>query len=276
MLLDKHTIVEQLTPLYGEREAGLIVHNLYLDLFNGRQQLAAEDIRILESSVKRLLQYEPLQYVTGKAFFRDFVLSVAPGVLIPRPETEELVDIAIRVAKNKKCHHVLDIGTGSGCIALALKKAIPHLKVTAIDKSAEALTIAKENAQKLGLDIEWLACDFLDEKSRSALTPSDLIVSNPPYIGREESHTLAPNVLRYEPELALFAEGDPLVFYKAIARFGFSAQIPVVCEINEKWGSETRTCFLDAGYSNVLIHQDLQGKDRFVIADIQLPITSGS
>lgn len=266
--MDKHTIVQQLIPLYGEREAGLIVQNLFLDLFDGRQHLKAEEIRILESSVKRLRAYEPLQYVTGKAFFRDFVLWVAPGVLIPRPETEELVDIAIRLAKSKKCRHVLDIGTGSGCIALAMKKEMPDMKVTAIDKSGEALSIARENALRLDLDVEWLTCDFLDEKFRSELIPPDLIVSNPPYIGREESNTLAPNVLRYEPELALFADGDPLVFYRAIAGYGFSLQVPVVCEINEKWGNETRTCFSDAGYNHVEIQQDLQGKDRFVIADL--------
>jgi release factor glutamine methyltransferase len=262
---DKQIWLGQLTGIFGEREAELMLRYLSQDLFDGRVSLTAEEQIQYDKACLRLVNHEPLQYITGKAYFRDIVLHVGPGVLIPRPETEELVDWVIQYAQNRKIRHILDIGTGSGCIALSIKKSLPYVKITAIDKSTDALAIAAQNANDLGLEIELIECDFLDPAQREKLPECDLIVSNPPYIGRDEEHTLPVNVMTYEPSMALFAEHDPIVFYKAIAAFAAASKIPVFCEINEKKGTETLNCFLSAGFENATIKKDLQGKDRIVI-----------
>lgn len=255
-----------MTGIYGEREAELLLRYLSLDLFDGRQSLTPDEQIRFEKACLRLTNYEPLQYITGKAYFRNLVLHVEPGVLIPRPETEELVDLVIQYAQNREIRHILDIGTGSGCIALALKKELPNVQITAIDKSGAALAIAAKNGKDQGLNITWLEGDFLDEICRNSLPSFDLIVSNPPYIGTEEAATLDANVLEFEPAMALFAEGDPLLFYKAIAAFGAKIKCPVFCELSEKRGAATVSCFENAGYRDVVLIKDLQGKDRFVVA----------
>ncbi|MBK8700421.1 MAG: peptide chain release factor N(5)-glutamine methyltransferase [Saprospiraceae bacterium] len=262
----KAELVEVLLPLYGEREAAVMARYLFLDLFDGRSDLNASEQVILENAADRLLRHEPLQYITGKAYFRDLVLYVAPGVLIPRPETEELVDLVLTYVQKHQISHILDVGTGSGCIALALKKELPEVEITAIDKSEAALEIARRNARTLDLNIELMPCDFLSSESRLTLPAVDLIVSNPPYIGTDEAQTLSPNVLEYEPAMALFAEGDPLVFYKAIAAYAALHHTPVFCEINERLAQEARNCFLKADYDQVVVHKDLQGKDRMLVA----------
>lgn len=259
-------MISALAEVYEPREASLLINYLHQDLFGGRNQLSPDENQVLEAAFQRLLRHEPLQYITGKAYFRDLLLYVAPGVLIPRPETEELVNLALEYAQNRKISHILDIGTGSGCIALALKKKLPDVKITAIDKSEEALAIAQKNAIDLDLEIDLKRCDFLSEQDRKTLTGADLIVSNPPYIGREEEVVLAENVLAYEPHMALFADDNPLIFYKAIAAYGGASHTPVICEINERWGAETKTCFILAGYKNVAIYKDMQGKDRIIMA----------
>ena len=264
--MDRQAMISALAEVYEPREASTLINYLYLDLFDGRSQLSPAETSILEAAFHRLLKQEPLQYITGKAYFRDLLLYVAPGVLIPRPETEELVNFALEYAQNRKISHILDIGTGSGCIALALKKKLPDVKITAIDKSEEALAIARKNAVDLDLEIDLKRCDFLLEQDRKTLTAVDLIVSNPPYIGREEETSMAANVLSYEPHMALFADDDPLIFYKTIAAYGGATNTPVICEINEMWGAETEACFVSAGYGDVNIFKDMQGKDRVVKA----------
>ncbi len=264
--MDRQAMISALAEVYEPREASLLITYLYQDLFGGRNQLFPDENLVLEDAFHRLLKHEPLQYITGKAYFRDLILYVTPGVLIPRPETEELVNFALVYAQNRKISHILDIGTGSGCIALSLKKKLPDVKITAIDKSEEALAIARKNAIDLDLAIDLKRCDFLLEQDRKTLTGADLIVSNPPYIGREEEVVLAENVLAYEPHMALFADDDPLIFYKAIAAYGGASKTPVICEINERLGAETQACFVLAGYKNVVIYKDMQGKDRIIMA----------
>lgn len=265
--MDRQAMISALAAVYEPGEAALLVTYLYKDLFGNKKSLnEAEELR-LEDAFQRLLRQEPLQYITGKAFFRDLQLFVAPGVLIPRPETEELVDFVLSFVKNREIRHILDIGTGSGCIALALKKALPDVNITAIDKSEEAIGIARKNATDLGLEIDLRVFDFLNTDQWSYLPMVDLIVSNPPYIGREEESSLAPNVVAYEPHLALFAETDPLIFYKAIAEFAQAAYTPVICEISEFRGLETKNCFMASGFLQASIHQDLQGKDRILLAN---------
>ncbi|MBK7007761.1 MAG: peptide chain release factor N(5)-glutamine methyltransferase [Saprospiraceae bacterium] len=149
--MDRQAMISALAELYEPREASLLINYLHQDLFGGRNQLSPDENQVLEAAFQRLLRHEPLQYITGKAYFRDLLLYVAPGVLIPRPETEELVNLALEYAQNRKISHILDIGTGSGCIALALKKKLPDVKITAIDKSEEALAIAQKNAIDLDL-----------------------------------------------------------------------------------------------------------------------------
>lgn len=265
--MDRQAMISALAEVYEPREAALLVSYLYKDLFGGKISLNAADELRLDEAFQRLLRQEPLQYITGKAFFRDLELFVAPGVLIPRPETEELVDFVLSYVKNREIRHILDIGTGSGCIALALKKALPDVKITAIDKSEEAIGIARKNANDLGLEINLRLFDFLDPDNWTSLPRVDLVVSNPPYIGREEEVTLAENVLAYEPHMALFADDDPLIFYKALAAYAGASLIPVICEISEFRGLETKNCFLATGFLQASIHQDLQRKDRILLAN---------
>ncbi len=222
----------------------------------------------IEAIVKRLKTFEPIQYILGETEFLDLSLRVNASVLIPRPETEELVQWIID-SGHPSLSSVLDVGTGSGCIALALKKRFKSARVTAVDFSEEALNTARENARKNRLNVEFFRGDILNwEKTNWEMT--SLIVSNPPYIRKEERKMMAPNVLDYEPEHALFVpDCDPLIFYREIA--GLAAQKLrkkgwLYFEINENSGTQMEELMKKAGFLKIELKKDIRGKIRMLRA----------
>jgi release factor glutamine methyltransferase len=223
----------------------------------------------LNSLIVRLNKHEPIQYILGEANFFGRSFRVNPSVLIPRPETELLVDEIKKYSRliNYNPIQILDIGTGSGCIAISLALEIPNSLVTAIDISTDALACAKENALALGASIEFKKLDILTE---SLTDPVDLIVSNPPYISMEEKKSMKKNVLEHEPHLALFTpENNPLIFFQAIAsqcKKYLAANGSLWMEINERFGKEVHELLEEQGFKNVQILKDLDGKDRIVWA----------
>ncbi len=221
-------------------------------------------------AVKDLLNNKPVQYILGYTEFYDLKFEVNTDVLIPRPETEELVDLVIKENISKQGIDILDIGTGSGCIAISIKKHIPGAKVTAIDISAGALNVAKRNAEKNNLETDFRQIDFLDERSREKLSEFDIIVSNPPYVRKLEKERMKKNVLDYEPDIALFIDDDdPFVFYNAIAEFAkyhLKENGKVYCEINQYLGEDTADIFIAAGFNEVEVIDDINGNARILKA----------
>ncbi len=221
--------------------------------------------------IARLNQNEPVQHIIGSAEFCGLTFNVSGSVLIPRPETEELIRlITRRYSEPDEKVSILDIGTGSGCIAIVLSRFLPHAQVTAWDVSEEALEVARENARQLLTDVKFENVDILDKNAERPDTRFDCIVSNPPYVTYSEAENMQPNVLRFEPHQALFVEDhDPLLFYRAIAEYGqthLTANGRCYVEINEHFGAETKELFAGYGYADVQLRQDIQGKDRFVRA----------
>lgn len=224
-----------------------------------------ENIHILLS---RMLNHEPIQYVLEEAWFYGMRFFVNKHVLIPRPETEELVDWIIKENRQRtKPIKVLDIGTGSGCIPIVLKKYLPAAEVLSLDVSAEALEVAKQNATTKNLEINFIQLDFLDSSTWNDLPKSDIIVSNPPYVTFNEKSSMRENVLNYEPHTALFVpDEDPLVFYRAIAEFGkthLNEGGQIYCELNADLGEKTRELFNEYGYKSEL-KLDMQGNQRMM------------
>ncbi|HAA15341.1 MAG TPA: peptide chain release factor N(5)-glutamine methyltransferase [Cytophagales bacterium] len=221
----------------------------------------------LQSVLDRLSQHEPIQYVLGHAWFCGYRFRVTPEVLIPRPETEELVQWTQETVSEPQAQ-VLDIGTGSGCIAISLKLRQPAWEVYGLDVSGGALEVARENAEALKADTRWLQVDIL--QSQPTLLPLDALVSNPPYVRVSEMEQMEANVLDYEPSRALFVnDAAPLIFYQRIAFLGTRLLKPggwLLVEINEAMGPETLELFRNTGYRDVTLKQDLQGKDRMVRA----------
>ena len=218
--------------------------------------------------IQRINRHEPIQYVLGKAEFYGRAFAVDGSVLIPRPETELLIRAVLK--EKKFSPTILDIGTGSGCIAITLAVEIPSSEVYAIDISKEALTVAQQNAENLKAKVNFSKFDILaNEKLEHWF---DIIVSNPPYIAEREKKEMNSNVLDFEPPLALFVtDKDPLVFYKAIARRGKSLLKPggkIFVEINELFGKELKQHFRNEGYSNVSIEKDINNKDRILMAEL--------
>jgi release factor glutamine methyltransferase len=218
-------------------------------------------------AVKALKQHKPIQYVLGKADFYGLKFKVNENVLIPRPETEELV--ALIINENKAANlSILDIGTGSGCIAISLAKHIVGSKVSAIDISEKALEIAKQNAKFNQVEIEFIQQDILNPAEH--FQQFDIIVSNPPYVRDLEKQEMTSNVLDFEPHLALFvSDENPLVFYNAIADFAKTHLTPsgkLYFEINEYLGEETKKLLTDKGFKNVELIKDLNGKNRILRA----------
>lgn len=219
------------------------------------------------SYLQKLKSGIPVQYVFNTSCFYGIDLEVNSDVLIPRSETEELVSWILNDYKLSKPIHVLDIGTGSGCISIALKKHKPDWKVTAIDISERALELARRNALKYQLEIDFIQTDFI--KSKNELKDSyDLIVSNPPYVSRNELHLLDKTVLEHEPAIALFPNGeDPFIFYKEIAAWAsqhLKNTAALYFELNEFFADEIRTIFLNSGFGNVQFRKDMQGKKRMI------------
>ena len=266
-----------LAEKFPQREAELLMRILMEDLFgiDWNRQLMNPDLRIdehqhyqLGEAVKRLLAGEPVQYVTGMARFNDLLLKVSTAVLIPRPETEELVQkIGTSLPANKHMR-IWDIGTGSGCIAIALAKHFTNAEVIAFDVSEEALQIAKENAESNGAVVTFVQDDVLNPTSDFFDQPVDLVLSNPPYVCNSERAAMEANVLDWEPEKALFVpDDDPLRFYRqilALAKKQLNPEGQVWFEINERMGVEMLSLCREMGFSNAEVLQDFAGKPRFV------------
>lgn len=229
--------------------------------------LTAKEISALDSIIDRINQNEPVQYILGKADFfgREFVVN--PSVLIPRPETELLIEEVLKHATPAP-GKISDIGTGSGCIAITLSCELPQKQVYAFDISEVALKTAKGNADKLNAHVTFQQVDILNEEI--TLNDFEFIVSNPPYVAVSEKDAMNANVLDYEPHLALFVpDDDPLIFYKIIAERGVRSLRSggrIIVEINERFGKEVKEVFMNAGLRDACILKDLQGKDRIVSA----------
>ena len=224
----------------------------------------------LQEQIDRLLHFEPIQYIFGHTLWAGLDLKVTPATLIPRPETAELVEQIDRFAQREKAAllakgspvRVLDIGTGSGCIAIALKKHHPEWDVTGIDLSAEAIEVAKENAVRNEADVTFLTADVFDSSGFNGHF-FDLVVSNPPYICESEKNSMRRNVLDYEPASALFVpDEDPLLFYRRIAslRLGFF----LFFEINEHFPDEIERLLRQNNYTDIQITNDIYGKPRII------------
>ena len=279
----------RLLPLYDEREAKAVVRTLLEERFNltltdlytdGLDRLTDDEKARMETLIERLEAGEPVQYVVGKARFcgRDYM--VTSGVLIPRPETEMLCKEVISAYNRPYCAlqppeplRVLDIGTGSGCIAVTLALDLWNCTVKAWDISGDALIIARENAHRLQAHVNLELQDALnpDEMALNA-PPFDIIVSNPPYICARESKDMAKHVLAHEPHTALFVpDDDPLLFYRSIARYGLSHLKPsgmLAFEINPIYAEETCKMLEHMGYEQIESKEDQYGKERIVIARI--------
>ena len=231
-----------------------------------KEELDTDSKQEIGKIVERLKSYEPLQYILGETEFFGLKLKVAPGVLIPRPETEELVQWIVESVKDKPVS-VVDIGTGSGCIALALKNELKDARVTGIDFSETALKMAHANARENQLPVSFVQADILNWEKYN-WEPFDIIVSNPPYVRELEKRAMHSNVLKYEPGEALFVSNDdPLIFYREIGKF---AQIflkeggELYFEINENLGRETEKLMSDFNFRDVVLKNDLHGKERML------------
>lgn len=261
-----------LEPLYGNGEARAIT-DYVLDVCFGLskadilcgavEEMTAEKAAELNKIFGRLTEGEPVQYVLGRAEFSGRWFSVRPGVLIPRPETEELCAWITADSKASASPKVLDIGTGSGCIAITLQLDMPESKVTAWDISADALSVARENAQRLGANVNFVRQDALNAKSEGEW---DVIVSNPPYICEKEKKDMAVNVLEHEPHTALFVpDADPLLFYRAITRLAvqtLSKGGRLYFEINPIYADDTCRMMRAEGMTAVELRSDMYGKQR--------------
>lgn len=270
-------------PIYGEREAATIAEWVIesvtgqkrIDrLINNNQLINTENETAINLIIKRLLTHEPIQYILGKAWFYGMELSVDKNVLIPRPETEELVSWIIETVKGwpeptGRNYKLLDVGTGSGCMAIALKNNLPTcFEIWACDKSDAALTTARKNADNQSTLVDFLSIDFLDTMQWAQLPHADIIASNPPYIPLAGKTSMNNNVVDYEPAMALFVpDENPLVFYKALASFGkekLQTGGLLFVEIHEDLGKNITDLFIREGYTDVECRKDMQGKDRMV------------
>jgi release factor glutamine methyltransferase len=271
--------LSELSPLDSERESiALFLLSAALGNFKrsdlvikGNQPVDDDAASLVFIGIQKVLEGIPVQYAIGKSWFCDLEINVSPDVLIPRPETEELV---YRIIEDIDLHdhslplNILDLCTGSGCIALALKSKFPDALVTGIDVSQRAIDIARENARKLFLDVAWNVSDVFHLE----IPPGsmDIIVSNPPYVALSEKFVMSPRVLDHEPHLALFVpDADPLIFYRSISRAALTALKPsgrLYFEINERYSLEMSEMLVGQGWKHVSIMKDMYGKDRFAKA----------
>ncbi len=237
-------------------------------LLRGNEVLSTEMLSTLNIALAKLLTHEPVQYITNEAWFYNLKFYVTNDVLIPRPETEELVHETISFLKTNNGKSVLDIGTGSGCIPISIKKNIPNTDVMAIDVSEAALTVAKENAHTNNVEINLKKINFLEENNYAAFESFDVIISNPPYIPEDEKNILDKNVTEYEPHLALFVpQNDALIFYKKIVSFAenhLNKNGRIFLETHENLAKETAAIFVEKNYFTE-IKKDMQGKERMLI-----------
>ncbi|MEY3676193.1 MAG: peptide chain release factor N(5)-glutamine methyltransferase [Bacteroidota bacterium] len=278
----EQSIATALDGLYENREAATIA-GMVMEFITVKSKmdrwlqknelLSIEDLKRLEKYSKELLTGKPVQYVLGEAWFAGICLAVNEHTLIPRPETEELVNLCANWATTNKIHHaplqILEVGTGSGCIAIALLKKLPNAQITAVDISNEAIKVASANAIANNTAITFITLDFLDETTWLGLGSYDIIISNPPYIADNEKESMAGHVLDFEPHTALFVtNNNPLIFYSALANFGkkyLHKDGAVFVEINQALGLQTQDVFEQNNY-NTLLKKDLFDNDRMIVA----------
>lgn len=267
-----------LRPVYGEREAKAIIREAfehYLGLspvdtiVRNDFRPGAETLGILDNALARLMDGEPVQYVTGESWFNGLKLKVTPDVLIPRKETSQLVDIIVNSWKGRNDLRIVDLCSGSGAIALALCRGIAFAEITGVEISSGALKVAAENSRILNCKINWLEADILAPGFRLD-GEYDIVVSNPPYILRSERHLVDNNVLDFEPHQALFVPDDrPLLFYEAIAdwsRNHLKTDGKIYFEINPGFADATATLLHRHGFADVTVEKDFAGKNRFIVA----------
>jgi release factor glutamine methyltransferase len=270
----------ELEKIYGSDEANALIMILLEHYFNiDRVKIAMDsELRLSESelltlhfAVKELLKNKPIQYILGETEFCGMRFLVDENVLIPRPETEEMVNMIVS-RRDKACFvrtgcDVLDIGSGSGCIAISLAKLLKNSSVTAVDVSEKALEVAKKNAEANEVSVTFIKDDILNPQNRDLLNGQfDIIVSNPPYVCESEKSEMRANVLDYEPSTALFvSDNDPLIFYRKILEFAQKSLKPngeVWFEINEKFGNEMKNLCHEMGFKNAEIIKDFRDRDR--------------
>jgi release factor glutamine methyltransferase len=270
-----------LEEVYTREEASVMVRAVLEEVCGipPYKLLSGEDRRLEEGEelrlskiTERLTSYEPLGYVLGRVYFFGLWLEVNRAVLIPRPETEELVEKVLEQCKGEELE-ILDVGTGSGCIACALAAKLPSAYVTAIDSSPEALSMARRNAQSAGVRVSFAVADMLGEESMDEVLGEaffDVIVSNPPYVRESEKAKMGRNVVDYEPACALFVpDARPLLFYEGLVRLAhrrLKLGGLFYAEINEALGVETATLVRALGLQEVEIQRDMRGNDRFIRA----------
>ncbi len=289
-------LLSRLHHLYDDREAAAIT-DWIMEKITGWKKidriihktvpLPEEGLEQFQRYAGELEKHRPVQYVLQEAWFAGMKFYVDENVLIPRPETEELVEWVEKEAANRRqasspanpaspngsapeAVSILDVGTGSGCIAIALQRQLPFARVYACDLSAQALAIAERNAVANQAGIHLQQLDFLDSRLWDQLPSVQVLVSNPPYIPIREKTTMAPHVVDFEPHMALFVEDqDPLIFYKALADFAAKKLLPggqLFAEIHEDLGTQVIDLFQESGFQSIILRKDMQGKDRMVKA----------
>lgn len=287
---------EELKTIYDEQEASNIT-NLALEeilkqpkterVSNKEKKLSQLQSHQLRQYLQRLKDHEPIQYIINKCWFYGMELYVDKNVLIPRPETEELVDWIVKDVKasgrdvfvrepmqaDKTTElKILDVGTGSGCMALALKKTMPKAEVWGCDISEEALNVARRNGSDLDIRVDFQGMNFLDKSQQKILPTVDIVVSNPPYVPMHDKNQMNANVVNHEPHTALFVpDDDALIFYKALAEFGKKRLYEngsIYMEVHENLATDVVHLFKENGYTRVELKKDMQGKDRMVKAVI--------
>ena len=222
-----------------------------------------KNIPNIEIILQRIAKKEPIQYIFQHVLWNGLDLKVTPDTLIPRPETAELVQRILSSRLPARPLKVLDVGTGSGCIAIALRQAMPEWQVTGLDISAAAVAVAQENAVRNHVDVHFVVGDIMGDDSFDG--PYDILVSNPPYVRNSEAAEMTASVLDYEPHTALFVpDEDPLLFYRRIAERKMASELWF--EINEAFGPATQDLLAQLGYTDVQLYRDSYGKDRFITA----------
>jgi release factor glutamine methyltransferase len=268
-----------LEPFYSPSEAEYMAFSVIekfcsvskIDILSGKNfEISQAQNKQIQQALARLQNYEPLQYVLGEAFFCGNFFEVNPNVLIPRPETEELVKIVSQTLQAQSPEaKILDIGTGSGCIAISLALTLPKAQITALDVSAEALQVAQRNAKKMNVQLNFMQKDIFSWENEENFI-WDCIVSNPPYVCESEKNTMEANVLLYEPATALFvADTNPLLFYEKITTLAQNSLCKggfLFFEINQKFGNEIANLLSENNFTTIKILKDFYGKDRFAMA----------
>jgi release factor glutamine methyltransferase len=276
MLVAKKLISDQLSPAYGKEEIAGITRLIFEKVtglsrlqvhLNQNETISAANLAQIREILNRLNRFEPIQYILGETEFYGLIMRVTPAVLIPRPETEELVDWIIRdYQKQTPC--ILDIGTGSGCIPVSLISHMPGATAEGWEISSEALAVAKGNAVLNNVEVEFCLTDILNSDFPAVNKRYDLIVSNPPYVTTSEMPLMHRNVTEYEPHVALFVpDTDPLIFYRTITDLAITLLKPegkIYFEINERFGKETVQLLSEKGFLNVTLRNDINGKVRMI------------